>query len=100
MNTDKVEGEFDQVAGKVKQGVGETVGNQRLANAGVADQIKGAAKETWGNAKDTAGVVHEDNKAKAHAEGDNLRDRVANSTQNAKNSMNEKLDDIKREHRG
>ena len=39
MNTDKVEGKFDQVAGKIKQSVGEAVGNDRLANSGVADQI-------------------------------------------------------------
>ena len=69
MNTEKVEGKFDQVAGKIKQGVGEAVGNQKLANAGAAEQIKGAAKETWGNAKDTANVVREDNRAKAKRRG-------------------------------
>jgi len=111
MNTEKVEGKFDQVAGKIKQGVGEAIGNQKLANAGVAEQVKGAAKETWGHAKDTAAVVHEDNKARTRAKGedlstraensaDHLRDKVANAAQNVKNSMKEKLDDIKREHRG
>ena len=44
MNTDKVEGKFDQVAGKIKQRVGEAVGNQKLANAGAAEQIKGPRK--------------------------------------------------------
>ena len=34
--------------------MGETLGNQKLANQGVADQVKGAAKETWGNVKDAA----------------------------------------------
>ena len=47
MNTDKVEGKFDQVAGKIKQSVGEAVGNDRLANSGVADQIKGAEAEEY-----------------------------------------------------
>ena len=37
MNTEKIEGKFDQVAGKIKQGVGETIGNQKIANAGVAE---------------------------------------------------------------
>src|SRR6202021_3346243 len=60
MNTQKVEGKFDQVAGKIKQSVGEAVGNQKLANSGVADQVKGAAKETWGNAKDAAAVATDD----------------------------------------
>jgi uncharacterized protein YjbJ (UPF0337 family) len=109
MNTEKVEGKFDQVAGKIKQGVGEAVGNQKLANAGAAEQIKGVAKETWGNAKDTADVVREDNRARASAEGDdlkyraedsahNLREKVTNTAQNIKEKVNEKLDDMKREH--
>ncbi|MHB8388965.1 MAG: CsbD family protein, partial [Acidobacteriaceae bacterium] len=54
MNKDQVEGKTDQVAGKIKQKVGEAVGNDNLANRGVADQVKGAAKETWGNVKDAA----------------------------------------------
>ena len=29
MNTEKIEGKFDQVAGKIKQSVGEAVGNQK-----------------------------------------------------------------------
>ena len=111
MNTEKVEGKFDQVAGKIKQSVGEASGNQKLANAGAAEQIKGAAKETWGKAKDTADVVREDKTSTASAEGENLkyraehaahevRDKVTATAQNIKNKVNEKLDDMKREHRG
>jgi uncharacterized protein YjbJ (UPF0337 family) len=110
MNTEKVEGKFDQVAGKIKQGVGEAVGSQKLANAGAAEQIKGAAKETWGNAKNTAEVVRDDNRSKAGAEGENLkiraedtahnlREKVTTTAQNMKNKVNEKLDDMKRDHR-
>ena len=110
MNTEKVEGKFDQVAGKIKQGVGEAIGSQKLANAGVADQIKGAAKETWGKAKDTADAVREDNRSKASAEREDLkhraenaahdvRDKVTTTAQNIKNKVNEKLDNMKREHR-
>src|SRR5882757_141796 len=110
MNTEKVEGKFDQAAGKIKQGVGEAVGSQKLANAGAAEQIKGVAKETWGNAKETADVVRDDNRAKASTEGDNLkyraeetahnvREKVTTTAQNVKNKVNEKLDDMKRDHR-
>jgi uncharacterized protein YjbJ (UPF0337 family) len=102
MNTEKVEGKFDQVAGKIKQGVGEAVGNQKLANAGAAEQIKGAAKETWGNAKDAAATVHADNRSRAAAETEdtahNLREKITTTTQNVKNTVNEKLDNIKRDH--
>jgi uncharacterized protein YjbJ (UPF0337 family) len=109
MNTEKIEGKFDQVAGKIKQHVGEAVGNDRLANSGVADQVKGVAKETWGNAKDTANAVHNDARVEARAEGndlharsndtaDNLRDKVASTARNVRDTVNEKLDDIKRDH--
>jgi|SRR5580693_3113447 uncharacterized protein YjbJ (UPF0337 family) len=109
MNTDKVEGKFDQVAGKIKQKVGETVGNQKLANAGVADQVKGAAKETWGHAKDAASAVNDDTQARARVQGDDwktrseekaheLREKVAATTQHVKDTVNEKLDNIKRDH--
>jgi len=47
MNKDEISGKVDQVVGKVKQGVGEAIGNQKVANQGVIDQAKGAAKETW-----------------------------------------------------
>jgi hypothetical protein len=35
------------------------LGNQKVANQGIVDQAKGAAKETWGNAKDAANQVRE-----------------------------------------
>jgi uncharacterized protein YjbJ (UPF0337 family) len=110
MNNDRVEGKFDQVAGKIKQKVGEAVGNDRLANSGVADQVKGAAKETWGNAKDTAGTVHDDAQKRARVEDEdlkyrsedtphNVRENIATSAKNVKNAVNEKLDDIKHDQR-
>jgi uncharacterized protein YjbJ (UPF0337 family) len=109
MNTQKVEGKFDQVAGKIKQSVGEAVGNQKLANAGAAEQIKGVAKETWGNAKDTADVVRDDTRSQAAAKGQdrkyraetaahNAREKITETAHNIKDKVNEKLDNIKREH--
>jgi uncharacterized protein YjbJ (UPF0337 family) len=111
MNTEKVEGKFDQVAGKIKQRVGEAVGNEKLANAGVAEQIKGAAKETWGHAKDAANAVNDDTQARTRVEGESLkaraeekahdiRERITSTAQNVKDKVNEKLDNVKREHRG
>jgi uncharacterized protein YjbJ (UPF0337 family) len=109
MNPDKVEGKFDQVAGKMKQKVGEAVGNQKLANSGVAEQIKGSAKETWGHAKDAAAAVHDDAQARAHVQREdlkarsedkahNVRENIAATAQRAKDKINEKLDNIKRDH--
>jgi uncharacterized protein YjbJ (UPF0337 family) len=109
MNTEKAEGKFDQVAGKIKQSVGETIGNEKLANSGAADQVKGAAKETWGNAKDTVAAVHDDNKANARVEGEdlkhraedtahNLREKITTTAQNVRDTVNEKLDNIRHDH--
>jgi uncharacterized protein YjbJ (UPF0337 family) len=62
VNKDQVSGRVEQAVGKVKQSVGETFGNETLANRGVVDQAQGAAKETWGNAKDAAKEVQQSHK--------------------------------------
>ena len=109
MNKQTVEGKFDQAAGKVKEKVGEAFGNQKLANSGVADQIKGAAKETWGKTRDTAEAIHDDKRADARVKASDLkhraeekaheaRERVTATTQNIKNKINDKLDEIKQNH--
>jgi uncharacterized protein YjbJ (UPF0337 family) len=51
-----VNGKFNEIAGKVKQTVGETVGNDKLANEGAAQQVKGHVEQAWGTVK---GVVED-----------------------------------------
>jgi len=92
MNKDQVAGKADQVAGKVKQGVGEAVGNENLANRGVADQVKGAARETWGNVKDAADKSREQ---QAH----DARENISRNVEDTKNRMNDKIDAIKEQRR-
>jgi uncharacterized protein YjbJ (UPF0337 family) len=106
MNKENVTGKFDQVAGKVKQKVGETVGDQKLANSGAAQQVKGAAKEAWGNAKDTAADVSDRARAQSNAEtvdlkersedkAHDVREKITSTAQNLKEKINTKLDDVK-----
>ena len=90
MNKQTVEGKFDQVVGKVKEKVGDATGNQNLANSGVADQVKGAAKETWGNTKDAARDIADQNRAEAHRTADETRHNVSDSVQHAKDVVKEK----------
>lgn len=106
MNKEQVTGKFDQAAGKIKQKLGEAVGNQKIANQGVADQIKGAAKETWGRVKDTASEVQKTADAKTEAareaaehRNDDTRDRIASAAQNVKDKIGNKLDDIRHTQR-
>jgi len=106
MNKETVEGKFDQAAGTVKQKVGEAIGNEKLANSGVADQIKGAAKETWGKAKDVASTTASNATADATPDKEtltqraeeiahNMRERLTQAAQHAKDTINEKLDEMK-----
>ncbi len=88
MNKDEIAGKADQVIGKVKQGVGEAVGNENLANRGVADQAKGAAKETWGNVKDVANKNASDD---AH----DTRHNISRKIEDVKDRVNEKVNSLK-----
>jgi uncharacterized protein YjbJ (UPF0337 family) len=99
MNRDTTEGKLDQLKGKVKQSVGEAVGNDKLANSGTADQVKGAAKEAWGNAKDAVKAVSGDAHAHAESHGHDVREKITSTAQNVKNATNEKAEEIKAEHR-
>ena len=99
MNKNNVSGKFDQVAGKVKQGVGEAVGSQRLANQGAVQQLKGHAKEAWGNVQDTAADLS--SKARSNARADNangnshdIRESVTSTAQNVKEKINRSLNDL------
>jgi len=92
MNRDTVAGKFDQMKGKAKQSIGEAVGDDKLANSGTADQVKGAAKEAWGNTKDAA-HTH----AESHAH--DVREKITSTVQNAKESINQKAEDVKLQHK-
>jgi len=72
--------------------VGETVGNDKLANRGVADQVKCAAKETWGNVKDAA------NKGREQQARD-TRENISRNVEDTKKRVNDKIDAIKEQHR-
>ena len=92
MNKDQVTGKAEQVAGRIKQGVGETLGNQKLANQGVADQDKGAAKETWGNAKDAAAVTAERHQKDAEHRADETREGIRARVDQTADSINDRID--------
>ncbi len=104
MNEDNAGGKFDQLKGKIKQGVGEAFGNDKLANEGAADQVKGNAKEAWGNVKDKASDLHNSTvagtttsttKSDAERTGDHARDNVTSTAERAKDSINRGLDHLK-----
>jgi uncharacterized protein YjbJ (UPF0337 family) len=95
MDKDRVSGKFDQTIGKAKEKVGDAVGNQKLANQGVADQVKGAAKETWGNAKDAARTTHDRHVAETETAAGENRERFTDKVAEMKKKANDKIDDFK-----
>jgi uncharacterized protein YjbJ (UPF0337 family) len=95
VDKDQVAGKFDQGIGKAKEKLGEAVGNQKLANQGVADQVKGAAKETWGNAKDAARTTHDRRAAETEDTANAKRETVTDKVAEMKKKANDKIDDFK-----
>ena len=83
----------------MKQKVGEAVGNQGMANQGVADQVKGAAKETWGNVKDDAHQTADRQRHEKERDANDARDRFSNTVQNMKDRVNERIDEHKESER-
>lgn len=92
MNKDQVAGKVEHAAGHVKQAVGEAIGNQKLANQGVADQIKGAAKETWGNAKDAADVTATRRQHEAERSANEKRTTAGAKVDELTQKINDKID--------
>lgn len=52
MNKDQVEGRAEDVKGKIKEAVGDAVGNDRLKSEGQVDQVAGKTQATVGDAKE------------------------------------------------
>jgi uncharacterized protein YjbJ (UPF0337 family) len=99
MNESKASGVLDQTKGKIKQAVGETFNNQSLANEGAADQVKGHAKEAWGNVKDAAhnlshSATATDEKLRAEEDAHDAREHVTSGAASVKESIKHGLDHL------
>jgi uncharacterized protein YjbJ (UPF0337 family) len=98
VNKNQVSGKVEQTVGKVEQSIGETIGKDKLANQGVADQAKGAAKEIWGDAKDAVKEVQQWRKDTAAGKAQETRGKISQSVQDAKEKINEKIEELKEGH--
>lgn len=54
MNTDRLEGTAENLAGKAQEGFGNMTGDGRHQAEGVARQVAGRAQEVYGEARDYA----------------------------------------------
>ncbi len=105
MNESNVGGKFDEIAGKVKQGLGEAFGSEKLADEGAAQEVKGHAKETWGNVKDAASDLGNSagsttntgtsgNETHSGTAGSGIRQDITNAAEHAKDSISHGLNSL------
>lgn len=95
MDMDQLKGKLQNAFGKAEEMVGEAVGSKDLANAGAEDRVKGAATETWGNAKDAVRSASDTAHAETTAHANTTRDTMASGAERLRDSINAKLDHTK-----
>ena len=93
-----IKGKFDEVVGNIKQGVGEAVGDQSLANKGTAEQVKGHAEQAWGSVKEGASDLKAQHEAKTADEANATRDTVAGKAEHLKDSIVAGVDNFVNKH--
>jgi uncharacterized protein YjbJ (UPF0337 family) len=54
VDDDRIEGAARNVGGKLKEGAGKALGDEKLRREGQADQVKGRAENAIGGIKDKA----------------------------------------------
>ncbi len=99
MTRDQVAGKVEHAMGHVRQAIGEVIGSQKLANQGLADQVKGAARETWGNVKDTATASADRHEREAQQNANAVRSNISTRIDEFQNKLNEKIDAHKTKER-
>lgn len=65
MDSDRIKGKADDIAGRVKRQVGEWTGDTETQAEGAAQQVKGKVENAWGKTKDAVRDVADDTKRDA-----------------------------------
>ena len=91
-NKSTVKGKYNEAAGKIKQGVGEAINDQSLANKGAAQQVKGHAEQAWGSVKEAAAKTKERKQPAAEHDAHDVRESVTSTAQNAKEHIQAGVD--------
>jgi len=110
-------GILDTERGKLKQTIGEAIGDSKMANEGAAQQVKGHAEQVWGSVKDTAAELRDkvvprdgttpfdpNDPARSHDpayaqenHAHNLRDAITSASDQMKDAIQSGLHKLKRE---
>jgi uncharacterized protein YjbJ (UPF0337 family) len=62
MDSDRIKGKADDIAGRAKRQVGEWTGDTETQSEGAAQQVKGKVENAWGKAKDAVRDATDDAK--------------------------------------
>lgn len=54
IDDDRTEGSLKQTGGRLKEGAGDVIGDEKMKREGQTDQTAGKLQNTWGSAKDKA----------------------------------------------
>jgi uncharacterized protein YjbJ (UPF0337 family) len=90
-----IAGKFDEVAGKIKQGVGEAFHDDSLANKGAAQEVKGHGEQAWGSVKEAVTDTHERHEAEGEAKAHDVRESITSTAQNVKEKIQTGVDSFK-----
>lgn len=72
MDSDRIKGKADDIAGRVKRQVGEWTGDTETQAEGAAQQVKGKVENAWGKTKDAVRDVVDDTKRHVEKTDDKL----------------------------
>lgn len=62
IDDDRTEGSLKQAGGKLEEGAGKVLGDEKMKREGEADQAEGKLQNAWGSVKDSAeDLVDDDN---------------------------------------
>lgn len=54
VDSDRTEGSLKQAGGKIQEGAGKLVGDEKMKREGEAKQAEGKVQNAWGSVKDSA----------------------------------------------
>lgn len=98
-----IKGKLNEVAGKAKQSFGEVTHNQKIANEGAAQQVKGHAEQAWGSVKAAATDTAADERARHQNDGSHaahdIRQSITSTAQNVKEQIQESISNYRAEHK-
>jgi uncharacterized protein YjbJ (UPF0337 family) len=72
MDSDRIKGKANDLAGRIKRQAGEWTGDTETQAEGAAQQVKGKVQNAWGKAKD---AVRDTADEKRHHDEDEDKDR-------------------------